>query len=827
MLSERDLFVAAMALVDEALDLTPEEREALLAREDLDPQVRAEARRLILADARVGGALSGTAAKEAISALEAIGAFAPDCEAPGTIFGPFRTVSLLGRGGMADVWVAERLDADFVQKVALKVLPARNDEAAASRFRRERQILARLSHPRIAKLVDGGMTSDGRPWLAMELIVGCHLTEHATRHDLDVESRLRLFVETCTGVQFAHAHLVVHRDLKPSNILVTSDGDPKIVDFGIAKLLEVDEREAGLTRTNERPMTLDYAAPEQIEGGAIATATDVWALGVILHELLTGSRPHGTTGKSPLELQLAILSGLPSRPSSSLAASVADGRPSGSARALRRTLRGDLDAIVLKALRRDPEERYPSAGALGADVQRYLDRAPVLARGDATRYLLRSLVRRHRVAVAFATAVVVSLIVGLVGTLWQARRAREEARKARVAQDFLVSMLRSFDPDEAQGRVLTQRDILERGEARVAELDDQPEVQARLLETFAETWYDFDDYVRAKASAERALAIERRVSGPRSHPVAITLALLGRTALEDQEFAQAAARFEDALPLALENEGPDGLLVASIMQDLGGAKRRLDDYPEAERLLRRAFAISTKRLGERDPASVAVMCDFSVVLADEGRFAEAAELQQRACELMAATKGKDKTDTLRCETNLSRDLIELGRAGEAEALLKDVEARQIRVFGEEWTDIESTLQWRAYALDHMGRYEEALSVFDASLARYAKDRSPQHAGVARLLARRATTLRHLGRLAEAEETARRSLDLGLTHLGRGHAYTARARLALGAILLDEDRRSEGEDELREARAILEKTFGVDSWEAAAAVRELARVDKKK
>ena len=822
---ERDLFAAAMALVDEVLDRPPTEREALLGREDLDPRVLAEARRLLLADARDGGALSGTAATQAISALEAIDAIAPAREAPGTIFGPFRTLSLLGRGGMAEVWVAERIGADFEQRVALKILPARDDEAAASRFRRERQILARLSHPRIARLVDGGMTGDGRPWLAMELIEGLHLTEHATRHDLDVESRLRLFVQTCAGVQFAHGHLVVHRDLKPSNILVTSDGEPEIVDFGIAKLLEEDD--AGLTRTNERPMTLDYAAPEQIEGSAITTATDVWALGVILHELLTGSRPHRTTGKSPLELQRAILSGLPSRPSSSLSASVADGRPSGSPGALRRALRGDLDAIVLKALQRDPQDRYPSAGALGADVQRYLERAPVLARGDATRYLLRSLVRRHRVAVGVAAAAIVSLVVGLVGTVWQARRAREEARSARVAQDYLVSMLEAFDPDLGPGRALTQRDILERGEARVAELDDQPEVQARLLQTFAETWYDLDDNVRARASAEHALALERRVSGPRSAPVANTMDLLGSIAFEDQEFAQAAALFEDALPIALENEGPDGVLVAKILHHLGGARRRLDDYPEAERLHRRALAIYTKRLGEQDPASVSVMCDFAVVLADEGRFAEGAQLQQRACELLAAAKGKDHTDTLRCETNLSRDLIELGRAAEAEALLTDIEARQIRVFGEEWADIESTLQWRAYALDHLGRYEEALRFFDASLARYAKDPSPQNAGVARLLARRATTLRHLARLAEAEETARRSLDLCLAHLGKSHAYTARARLALGAILLDEDRRGEAEGELREAQAIFEKTFGADSWEAAATRREIARVDPKR
>ncbi len=258
-----------MALVDGALDLNAAEREAKLAACE-DEAIRDEARKLLAADARAGAFLDEPAVKRARE---------------GTTIGSFRLVSRLGRGGMGEVWIAEREGADFEQRVAVKLLPL-TDEAAVARFRRERQILARLVHPRIARLVDGGVTDDGRPWLAMELVEGVDLVEHARQNDIHVDARLRLFAEVCDAVQFAHQNLVVHRDLKPSNVIVTKDGEPKLLDFGIAKILESDERE--LTATNERPMTLEYAAPEQIRGRDVTTATDVWALGVMLHELLTG-----------------------------------------------------------------------------------------------------------------------------------------------------------------------------------------------------------------------------------------------------------------------------------------------------------------------------------------------------------------------------------------------------------------------------------------------------------------------------------------------------------------------------------------------------------
>jgi serine/threonine protein kinase len=786
-MTDEERLRAAMDLMDAALDRPPAEREALLAACD-DPAIRAKARELLAADDRAEGFLS----------QPATGALASEADLAGTLVGSFRLDSLLGRGGMGEVWVGVRESADFEQRVAVKLLPFAADEAAAVRFRRERRILARLSHPCIARLLDGGVTPEGRPWLAMELVDGVGLLEHCG--DLDVEARLRIFVQVCDAVQYAHRNLVVHRDLKPSNILVTKAGEPKLLDFGIAKLLARDDDEP-LTRTNERPMTLDYAAPEQVRGDPVTTASDVWSLGVVLHELLSGVRPYGTTSKNRLETEQAILAATPSRPS----ARATDD-------ALRRELRGDLDAIVLQAMRAEPKERYASAEELGADVRRYLEHAPVAARGDATGYVIRAMVRRHRAAFAFSAVVLASLVVGLVGTLWQAHRAREEARKAEKAESFLVDMLRAFDPEQAGGKPITQRDILARGEKRISELDDQPDVQARLLEVFAETWYAIEAYDEAKVAAERALALERRTSGPRSIEVAKTLDLLGNVEFEKSSFGAAESRLDDALAIARGVEGPNGLTVATILNDLAGVKRRTIDYAAAEKLRRQALGIFHVRVGDEDPRTVAVMNDLAVLLGDEARFAESAELQDRACKLFVRVRGAANPDTLVCRSNLARDLVEEGKAADGERILADVQTSQARVLGDDWPDIPHTEELRGRALVALGRAADAVLVFEDAARRARK--SGDDVEVASVLTYESLALRDASRLADAESTARRALGMCCDRLGDEHASTARARWALGTILAAEGRAADARVELRAALALQEKRLGPSHPETA-------------
>lgn len=819
---EQARFRAAMDLVDRMLDLPEDERQAVL-RECTDGEVRAEVERLLAADASDASLLSRPAGQKLPSALSEV-ARSNAGAAPGHVVGPFRLVSLLGRGGMGEVWIAERVGADFEQRVALKLLHGGGEgEAAAARFRRERQILAKLAHPRIARLLDGGVTADGRPWLAMDLVRGLPLVDHCVARALDVDARLRLFVEVCDAVQFAHQNLVVHRDLKPSNILVDANGEPKLLDFGIAKLLEEDDESTALTAGDERPMTPDYASPEQVRGDVVTTASDVWTLGAILHELLTGARPHRAPRKEG-----ATRDAVTTRPSATIVAG-ADGktterRPAGlSPIALRRRLEGDLDAIVLKAMRPEPHERYGSVDALADDVRRHLVGAPVAARGGATSYLLRATLRRHRIAVGVALVVVAALAIGLVGTLWQARRAREEAKKAEKAQEFLIGMLHAFDPLEEGGKDLSQRDILMRGEARVAgDLGDQPEVQARLLRAFAETWYGLGEPKRAQSLAERALEIQRRVLGRRHAEVALTLVILGEVSKEAATPPESIyALYAEAASIARETEGPGG--GSTLARALGGmamTKRQMGDLAEAERLFREALEIDRRIFGDEDNRTLVDMSNSANLLSTEGKFAEAAALEERMVVLFTKTRGEDFLNGLRVRRNLGRDLVELGRFAEAEALLRGLVAKLTALFGERSVHLAPALRELARALDGLGRWPEAFATFDRAVDLSTEHEGPKSPFLTMDLWGKAEALRHAGKAADAEALVRRALGIRVTS-GRDDVNAARMRITLGASIIDQGRADEARGELSNALVYLEKS--VPSHPAIAAARaELAR-----
>ncbi len=792
---------AAIELADRLFDAPEAERRAVLDR--AEPEIRAEAERLLEADARECRLLSGPVGRWIPSALRAVESGSRGRHARvGAMMGPFRLVSLLGEGGMGEVWVGERTGADFRQRVAVKVLPPHGNAARlAARFRMERRILARLTHPRIASLLDGGTTEDGTPWLAMEYVEGLSLTDHCASRALTVEERLQLFAKVCEAVQFAHRNLVVHRDLKPGNILVGPGGEPKLLDFGIAKLLEEDAEEDApgmLTRTGERPMTPDYAAPEQVRGERATTATDVWALGIILHELLTGVRPYRASSKSVGEIERLILEASPSRPSTST-----------KDRSLRRRLRGDLDAIVLKALRARPEDRYPSVEALASDVRRHLEGLPVTARGETATYLLRSFVRRYRLAVTLAGVGLAALLAGLAGTLWQAHRAREEARKAVQTREFLVSMLRAFDPEERGGHPLSQREILARGEERVGqELGDQPEAEAQLRLVFAETWLGLANYDRALAQANQALDLDRKVLGPRSEEVAQTLLVLSAIDSAMERLPEAERAAAEALSIAREVEGQEGPSVARALAHIARAKCRNSEFAEADATYERAIEISRHRFGDEHPRTLDAMNDLAECLGDEGRFDRSIPLYQQTTALSVKVRGAEHPETLLLRHNLARDLIELGRYDEAAAILRDVFDKQREVFGPDMPgELGGTKRMLGRALAGLGQSEEAIALYDDAIQAYTESQGPESFMVAQSLWPKSDALRHLGKLPEAETTARAALRMCLDHLNDDR-LAARIRTVLAATLLEEGRAAEARDELVRALAVLEKVVPV-------------------
>ena len=440
----------------------------------------------------------------------------------GALIGPYRLRSLIGRGGMGTVWLAEAVEGGARLPVAIKLphLEGQSTQAIAERFESERQILSALNHPNIARLYEAGVSVDGQPYLALEYVEGQSLPDYCNRNALSVRKRLDLFLQVLKAVQYAHASLVIHRDLKPSNIIATSTADVKLLDFGIARLLDRETRHAAetpLTQLHGRLMTLDYASPEQVLGEPLGTASDVYSLGVVLYELLTGVRPYRVKRGSRAELEEAILTSDTIRPSQAIGAKFIASLSVPVAR-WRRTLRGDLDTIILKALAKDRGARYQTAEAFAQDCERYLQHLPVLARPQSRRYQVRKFVERHRLAFGAATAVVLALILGLGTALWQARVAlaqsqvaQDEVRKQRAVQSFLTAL---FDKntrqqsDASHARAMTVRELLLDASERVqSAFGDTPTVKLDLLNTVASLLRDIDEYERAATLSDQAVAL--------------------------------------------------------------------------------------------------------------------------------------------------------------------------------------------------------------------------------------------------------------------------------------------------------------------------------
>jgi serine/threonine-protein kinase len=487
----------ACAVFDAALEL-PKDAQARYVADACggDGRLRLLVEELLESEGKADGFMAAPAVEHAAPLIaEMIEPATEEASVVPLTVGRYLLLGKLGEGGMASVHLARRSDGQFEQQVAVKLLKQGvYGEEGRRRFLQERQILARLQHPGIARLLDGGVTDDGTPFFVMERVEGLPVTAYCDENRLSVESRLRVFLEICEAAQYAYRNLVVHRDLKPSNILVDTTGRVKLLDFGIAKLLaEGAEEQAAATRTTLRVMTPEYAAPEQVRGDPVTTATDVYSLGVLLYELLAGERPYRLARRAPGELERAILDQDPSRPSDR--ATAHGSRPE--AGRLGRRLRGDLDRIALMALQKEPERRYPSAEALANDIHRHLAGLPVAARGDAFAYRARKFLRRHTVGVVAAALVLLSLLGGLFAATWQARRAQREASKAAAVKDFLGSLFSASDPSEARGRERTARDLLDEGARRIeTDLQDQPEVQSEVTRLIANVYHQLGEYAR-------------------------------------------------------------------------------------------------------------------------------------------------------------------------------------------------------------------------------------------------------------------------------------------------------------------------------------------
>jgi tetratricopeptide (TPR) repeat protein len=744
-------------LFNQAAGMPPDERSGLVARvASADPELAARLRTLLDSHDRTGGFLESSVAWEAAAVVEEAGVSAWI----GRQLGPYRIVRLLGHGGMGTVFLGERVDGAFVKQVAVKVIgaPVASD-ALVRRFAIERQALAQLEHPNIARLLDGGATADGFPYLVMEYVVGEPIDRHCDLAGAGVEERLRLFLDVCAAVEHAHRNLVVHRDLKPSNILVTRDGDVKLLDFGIAKLLEIGpEDPSHPTRTEATALTPEYASPEQVMRARITTASDVYALGILLYRLLTGEHPYTFPDSSLAAAERVICEAEPERPSEKLG-----GRGG-------RKLRGDLDNIVLKALRKEPERRYASVERLAEDVQRHLDRLPVAARGDSVVYRATRFVRRHRVQVVAGAVVALSLVAGLVATTWQARRARAEARlandqraRAEAMSTFLEGMLGSADASayaagRGRGVTTTVAEVLDQAAERAAtDFAGRPDAEAAIRTTLGKTYRSLGLLAKSEAQLRRAVELERGLVGESDPDYADAAAWLATTLSGEGKFEEAEKLQRDAIAIFEPLLPQRALRLAMVVNDRALALWGRGDPGRAEPLLLEAIDLTRRYVPGGHPLTGAALGNLGLIHDARGDLDGAIDLYRQSIAAMESLPGPKPMEIAIAKGNISTALRLRGQYDDAEKLL-----------------------------------HESIDGFTAALgADNATFVAPSRANLAELH-------RVEGRYVDAEREVDDALAVLRAKLPPGHPMTAWGEGVLGMIYVDTGRAPAGEPLLRGA-----------------------------
>jgi serine/threonine protein kinase/Tfp pilus assembly protein PilF len=820
-------------LLDDLLDLAGEERDRRLQEISRgDPGLGAELTDLLARQTAIeqGGFLEGQAL-----------ALAPAPALAGTALGGYTLVRPLGQGGMGTVWLARRSDGRFEGEAAIKLLNlGLVGQAGEERFEREGSILARLAHPHIARLLDAGVSPGGQPYLVLEHVEGEPIDRSCDARRLGVEARLRLFLDVIAAVAHAHANLIVHRDLKPSNVLVRKDGQVKLLDFGIAKLLEGGEGEAtALTRDGGQALTPSFAAPEQITGGPVTTATDVHALGTLLYLLLAGRHPAEDALRSPAELVKAIVDGSPRRLSDAVAGSGGPAERQAtraaargtSPEALRRALRGDLDTIVARALKKRPEERYPSVAALGDDVRRYLEDEPIAARPDSLSYRGAKFLRRHRRGVAAAAAVVL-LLAGLVGFYTvrlaaERDRARIEAAKSAKVSELLTGLLAGADPYAIkQGKEPGVRDILEAGARRVRdELGKQPELQAEMLAVIGRIYSRLGLGETARPLLEQALATARRAWGPESVQVARGLNDLGAQLREQGEYPEAARMLEEALAMRRRLLGPGHEDVAVTLVELGRVYDDQGQAARAEPLFREALAIRRKALGEEDHETATSMNELALLLWRKGDLAGAEALFRRCLEIDRKLDGPDHPDVSTALNNLALVSMERGNFAGAESLLREAVAVGRKALGNGHPEMAQKLYNLSSALREQGKLEEAEAAIREALAIAVPARGEHHPLVALYRMGLARVLLARGQAAAAEPPLRQALGSLRASLPDSDRRVAAAMSLLGDDLTRLGRYPEAEPLLVAAGKVLKAGPGPEGREARANAGRLAALEQ--
>ena len=832
-------------LFERAIALDAEARANLLLQECADdPSLREQVMALLLAsgddrgelEQRVDRAFAGTAAN-----VEA-----------GNIVGRYRILRTLGRGGMGVVYLAERADDHYQQHVALKVMSRSLLQGEpAGRFRAERQILARLAHPNIARLLDGGQTEDGTPFLVMEHVQGSRIDEYCVKSHLSTRARLQLIQQVCAGVQYAHQNLIVHRDLKPSNILVTTEGVPKLLDFGIAKLL--DPTNAGatipITRGRDRVLTPEHASPEQLRGEPVGTVSDVYSLGVLLYEVLSGRRPFDLSGRSIAEMEHIICETTPRAPSASVSQALEAAGGTSHALVQARELRGDIDNIVLKAMHRDPERRYPSAAALSQDIQNYLDGRPIRARADTWLYRARKFLRRNAVAVSGAMAagvLIATLVVFYTIRLATERDTAERERQtATTVAEFMTDVFRRANPNETAGKTVTVREALDAAARRIdSDLADQPRLRltlmrnmsqaynglglwqearnimeravaqeratfgnggielARSIELLASVYNNLSQFDAAAKQFEEALAI-RRSLGPESEPE--TILLLNSIAINlksRQKFAEAIARHRHAEALARRLSPPNDALLGQVLVATAATYSEAGDQRTSEIYAREALPLVRGLVVEGHDMYANVLATLGTTLRRQFKLVEAEKVHREFVTRQTRLLGADHLLVGRAQNNFANLLRAKGDYAAAEQALNEA-MRIFRLQSEEDTLDLGISDHNLGALYHdTGQLRKSLEYLGHAIEMKRKATGARSPQVVSSLLERAAVLREMGRLDEARVSFNEATSIATEKFDRNDRRHALLLLEQGRLELATGATADAERDLAEAIARL-------------------------
>ncbi len=790
--SREDLIAALSPLLDRALELPAAERAEWL--ENLrpgQPELIAELEALLAREAELDaqGFLEGDIWSELPIARPSLAE---------RRIGAYTLDRPLGRGGMGTVWLAHRSDGRYEGMAAVKLLNlALLDPVGSERFRREGTLLARLSHPNIARLIDAGVTAEGQPYLVLEYVEGTRIDRYCDERRLPPERRLQLFLQVLDAVGLAHSNLIVHRDLKPSNILVTADGDVKLLDFGIAKLIET-EGDGGdgpaLTMLGGPALTPEYAAPEQALGGPITTATDGYALGVLLYLLLAGRHPtgagcrsaaehlHAITDTEPPRLSAAVTTADPANPAA--AQQAAEARAATPDR-LRRTYGGDLDNIVAKALKKDPLERYQSVAAFAEDLRRYLHHEPVSARPDTLRYRAQKFARRNRAPLAVAAAVVLLIASAGFRERQLRGRAEAEARKSSAVEQYLIGVFGAADPFAPPGSRpadVSARALLDRGVAGIdTTLADQPDVRAELRGALGRVYMNLGLYGEAETQLRRSLE--------------------ERQALYGAEHAEVAAAM-DQLGVVLDDQG------------------RL---PAADSMLRGALAQRRRLLGDRSEATAESLMHIASMQVEQSRFDSADSLYQEALQIRRELHGDGSLEVAEAEHWLAETRCRQGHCDESLALFQRALVTRERELGPEHPTTAETLTRLASAEELLGKYTDAEMHYRRALAIQRKALGPEHPAVANTLNSLGQMLFKVPRPDEAESLLRQALAINRKVLGEQSEPVSANIANLALIVRDRGDLDEAERLLQRSLVIDRALYGPEDMRIGFDLNELAVV----